>query len=191
MAVCRPIGTLHSCIEEACIGRTPARLYVILPIVSPAPSWLNNGMRLTRHTDYSLRVLIHLGERPERHCSIAEIAAAHGISKNHLMKVVHQLVRAGYLRSVRGRMGGVALAHRADEINVGVIVRLMECDLDLVDCASCPLVTRCRLRGILADALRAFLAHLDRYTLADLLIEQQTFDMLSPALPTPRMAGRA
>lgn len=138
------------------------------------------SMRLTRHTDYGLRVLLYLGEHPDRHCSIAEIAAAHAISKNHLMKIVHQLVVAGYLRSIRGRMGGVALARPASAMNVGAIVRLMECDFDIVDCVGCRLARGCTLRDVLCGALNAFLAHLDRFTLDDLLAN----DLMRKHLPS-------
>ena len=94
-------------------------------------------MHLTRYTDYSLRVLLYLGTHEERVCSISEIAKAYGISQNHLMKVVHNLGKAGYVKSVRGRLGGVRLAKACEEINIGAVVRLMEEDLQLVDCGSC------------------------------------------------------
>src|SRR5215470_8528695 len=94
-------------------------------------------MRLTRYTDYAMRVLLYLGARPDKLFSIAEISRAYGISQNHLMKVVNDLVREGYAASVRGRFGGVRLGRPAEEINVGDVVRHTEEGFDLVDCGSC------------------------------------------------------
>lgn len=130
-------------------------------------------MRLTRYTDYAMRVLLYLGARPDALCSIAEIARAYGISQNHLMKVVNELGRAGYVASARGRFGGVRLARPAAEINVGEVVRRMEDDFALVDCATCILAPRCGLACVLAEALAAFMAVLDRHSLADLLAKRE------------------
>lgn len=126
------------------------------------------GMRLTRYTDYALRVLLYLAERPERLCAIAEIATAHAVSRNHLMKVVHDLGKAGYVESVRGRHGGMRLSRSSDAINVGAVIREMEGDFALVDCGSCIIARRCGLQGALGEAMGAFLAVLDGYSLADL-----------------------
>ena len=129
-------------------------------------------MRLTRYTDYAMRVLLYLGARQDRLCSIAEIAGAYGISQNHLMKVVSDLVNAGYLVSVRGRFGGVRLARPPDQINVGAVVRHTEDGFDLVDCGSCIIAPACGLTGALSKALSAFLEVLDGYTLADLVVSR-------------------
>ncbi|HYC05229.1 MAG TPA: Rrf2 family transcriptional regulator [Azospirillaceae bacterium] len=130
-------------------------------------------MRLTVQTDYSLRVLLYLGLRPDRLCSIREIAGAYGISENHLMKVVHRLGLFGFVRTVRGRNGGLALARPAADLGVGEVVRRTEEDMVLVECFSpdgkCPISGACTLQGVLDEALAAFLAVLDRYTLADLM----------------------
>jgi Rrf2 family transcriptional regulator, nitric oxide-sensitive transcriptional repressor len=126
-------------------------------------------MRLTRYTDYSIRVLVHLGVSGEGLCSIAEIARAYDISHNHLMKVVQDLAAAGFVEAVRGRSGGLRLGRAPAEINLGVLVRHTECDFDLVDCSTCAIRPACTLPGILAEATRAFMSVLDRYTLADLL----------------------
>jgi Rrf2 family nitric oxide-sensitive transcriptional repressor len=126
-------------------------------------------MRLTRYTDYAMRVLLYLGARPEKVCSIGEIARAYGISQNHLMKVGHELGKAGYVEGVRGRSGGIRLARPADRINVGDVVRGTEEGFDLVECGSCVIAPACGLTGVLDEALAAFMAVLDRYTLADLL----------------------
>lgn len=135
-------------------------------------------MRLTRYTDYALRVMLYLGARADKLCSIAEIAKAYGISQNHLMKVVNDLVNAGYLKSVRGRNGGIALAKPATDINVGRVVRHTEDGFDLADCAHCVIAPACGLKGVLAQAVVAFLDVLDGYTLADLLIEREKISAL-------------
>lgn len=126
-------------------------------------------MRLTRYTDYAMRVLLYLGARPERQCSIAEIATAYHISQNHLMKVVNDLARSGYVASVRGRSGGIRLGAEPQAINVGKVVRHTEDDFRLADCPNCVIAPACGLQGALNEALEAFLGVLDRYTLADLL----------------------
>ncbi|SCZ49054.1 Rrf2 family transcriptional regulator [Thiohalomonas denitrificans] len=133
-------------------------------------------MNLTRHTDYALRVLMYLGSQPERLATISEIAEAYAVSRNHLMKVVHELGRAGLVRTVRGHGGGIELGRDPVEINVGVVVRLMEGNLDIIDCAKpgCPIVAACGLRGVLDEARDAFLAVLDSYSLQDLIQSRRT-----------------
>ncbi len=126
-------------------------------------------MKLTRYTDYSLRVLMHLAAKPDRLSSISEIARTYGISQNHLMKVVHDLRKEGFVAAVRGRSGGIRLARPADEIIVGQVVRHTEEGFNLVDCPSCVIAPACGLTGVLAEALSAFMAVLDRHTLADLV----------------------
>jgi len=138
-------------------------------------------MRLTRYTDYALRVLIYLGARPDALCSIAEISRAYDISQNHLMKVVNDLVNAGYLASARGRFGGIRLARPPAEINVGAVIRHTEDGFDLVDCSDCVIAPACGLTGALRQALAAFLAVLDDYTLADLIMKPVELDLLFSA----------
>lgn len=142
-------------------------------------------MRLTRYTDYAFRVLLHLGAHQDRLCSIPEIARAYGISQNHLMKVVHDLGKAGYVASVRGRMGGIRLALPAEEIRIGTIVRHTEEGFDLADCGNCAIAPACGLTGVLREALAAFMAVLDAYTLADLLARRADlralFDLAGPS----------
>jgi len=135
-------------------------------------------MRLTRYTDYAMRVLLYLGARADRLCSIAEVSRAYGISQNHLMKVVNDLARQGYVESVRGRFGGIRLGHPPEAINVGAVIRHTEDDFDLVDCGSCIIAPACGLTGALHEALAAFMAVLDGYTLADLLARRPDFSAL-------------
>src|SRR3569623_1051927 len=140
-------------------------------ILCPAKE-TGDRMRLTRYTDYAMRVLLYLGARPERLCSIAEIAGAYRISQNHLMKVVNDLVREGYVASARGRFGGIRLGRVAEEINVGAVIRHTEDGVDLADCGGCVIAPACGLTGALREALAAFMAVLDGYTLADLLAKK-------------------
>jgi Rrf2 family nitric oxide-sensitive transcriptional repressor len=139
-------------------------------------------MRLTRYTDYSMRVLMYLATHPDRICTIPEMARAYGISQNHLMKVVHQLGKAGYVTGVRGRYGGVKLARPAKTINVGTVIRYSETQLGaeglaMLDCPVCPIAPACGLTGVVDEALAAFFAILERYTLAD-LVAQRTSALL-------------
>ena len=131
-------------------------------------------MRLTVYTDFSLRVLMFLALKGGELATIAEIAKAYRISKNHLMKVAHQLGRAGYVETVRGKGGGLRLARRPDDIVIGEVVRHTEPDMALVPCfapddVSCAIFPSCALRGALAKARDAFLSALDDHTLADLV----------------------
>ncbi|NOX26908.1 MAG: Rrf2 family transcriptional regulator [Gammaproteobacteria bacterium] len=130
-------------------------------------------MQLTQYTDYSLRTLIYLGLRREGLSTITEISDSYGISRNHLVKVVHQLGAQGLIVTVRGKGGGIRLASSPDEINVGDVVRRFE-NLALVECFSdsntCAISPSCRLRGVLQEAMRGFMEVLDRYTLQDLLV---------------------
>ena len=140
-------------------------------------------MRLTVYTDYALRVLMYVAVRPEPRPTIAAIANSHAISRNHLMKVVHELGMAGYLETVRGKNGGLRLARPAAEIGLGEVVRRTEPDMALLPCfdpvnAPCALTPACRLRGALHQAQAAFLKVLDSYTLADLVQNRDALEGL-------------
>ena len=131
-------------------------------------------MKLKSYTDYALRVLMHLAARPDRLASISEIARTYRISHNHLMKVVHDLRKEGFLDAVRGRSGGIRLGRPAAEISVGEVVRHTEGTFDLVDCGSCVIAPACALTAALQDARRAFMTVLDSYSLEDLVEERKT-----------------
>ena len=131
-------------------------------------------MRLTAFTDYTLRVLMFLALNRDRLATIPEIAAAYDISENHLMKVVHQLARAGVIESVRGKGGGIRLAHEPEDIRLGRIVRASEGSAPIVECLSddagaCRIAPACRLAAILVRGFESLFATLDEYTLADLV----------------------
>lgn len=129
-------------------------------------------MRLTTFTDYSLRVLMYLATDPDRRATIAEIAAAFDVSENHLMKVVHYLGKAGWLRNVRGRGGGLELARPPADIRVGAVIRDCETQLPAEcfdrDSNRCVITGACRLRHVLSEAADGFYEVLDRYTLEDI-----------------------
>jgi len=129
-------------------------------------------MRLTVYSDYALRLLMYAALRPGELVTIQQVADAYGISRNHLMKVAFELGRYGFLETVRGRRGGVRLARPPEKIGLGEVVRRTEDDFILVECFGaadgCVLSGPCRLKGALARALKAYLAVLDDYTLADL-----------------------
>lgn len=139
-------------------------------------------MHITRYTDYSLRVLIYLSMQQDRLATIQEIADSYEISKNHLMKVVHQLNKKGYIETMRGKSGGMRLHRDPSTINIGVLVRETEQDLDLVECFSseghCKISPVCGLKGAFNHALRAFLEALDEYTLEDVLPDRHRSQLL-------------
>ena len=132
-------------------------------------------MRLTHYTDYSLRALIFLALKNEDELStIKEIADTYNLSKNHLMKIIHELGQLGYIDTIRGRNGGIRLAIEPQNINIGELVLKTEEDFQLVDCfdgnnLSCVLTPACQLKGVLHEAFVAFIKVLKGYTLADLI----------------------
>ncbi|MFC0219906.1 Rrf2 family transcriptional regulator [Pseudochelatococcus lubricantis] len=140
-------------------------------------------MRLTNFSDYALRILMYAATCRDRLITIEETAAVYGISRNHLMKVTNQLTRAGFLKAVRGRSGGLTLAREAASIRLGDVLRATEPDFALVECfaaqkgdgAICRISCQCRLRGVLTEALQAFMATMDRHTLADIVLTPADF----------------
>jgi Rrf2 family nitric oxide-sensitive transcriptional repressor len=130
-------------------------------------------MRLTMYTDYSLRVLIYLANRDDETVTITELADFYKISRNHLVKVVHNLGLNGFILTTRGRHGGIKLARNAKEIQIGEVVRSTEPDFDLLECFNpatdqCVITRSCSLKSVLFNARSGFLGVLDQYTLADI-----------------------
>jgi Rrf2 family nitric oxide-sensitive transcriptional repressor len=151
-------------------------------------------MRLTAYTDFALRTLMYLAVRPERAATIAEIAATYAISEAHLTKIVHQLGVTGEVATTRGRGGGLRLGKPAASISLGAVVRRTEPDLDLVTCfggsGRCTIDEACVLSGALREALDAFLAVLDRYSLADLVTPSHRLAALLHLDPPAREYAR-
>lgn len=141
-------------------------------------------MRLTLYTDYSLRVLVYLAALPERPSTIKDVADAYGISRNHVHKIVNDLVHHGYIQTTRGRNGGIVLAKNPGSIVLGTLIRLTEPDFRVVECldgphSDCPIDSVCVMRHLLNTATEAFLKTLDRYTLEDIV---ENVSLLRPIL---------
>lgn len=130
-------------------------------------------MRLTRYTDYAIRVLIYLGSRDTGLGSIRDVSKTFDISQNHLMKVVQDLAANGFIEAVRGRNGGIRLARPAIDINLGEVLRHTEGLDDLLECSTCMIAPACGLPPILSEAMRAFVSVFDKYTVADLVRNKQ------------------
>lgn len=131
-------------------------------------------MRLTQFSDYSLRLLLYLAERAETSCTIGEIAEWYGISKPHLVKVAHNLVKLGYVASTQGKGGGLRLAKAAAQINIAVLVKRTEPDFHVVECFdkernTCRITQSCKLKHLLHDATRAFFKSLEQHTLESIV----------------------
>lgn len=138
-------------------------------------------MRLTNFSDYALRLLMYAAVHKDSLITIEEVSGIYGISRAHLMKIANTLTRAGYLKAVRGRSGGLAFAKPPNKIGLGEVIRATEPDFTLVECFGagneCVITRSCRLRGILHEGLDAFNAVLDKYTLADLMLRPKNFDL--------------
>ncbi len=136
-------------------------------------------MRLTKQTDYALRIMLYLGSFPDRVISTEEISSAYRISNNHLAKIVHMLGKLGYIEVKRGRQGGIRMAMAPEQINVGEFVRKVEPDFHIVECFSgaknkCEITRACTLIQPLKEARDAFLDSLGQYTIADLFTPRST-----------------
>lgn len=136
-------------------------------------------MRLTTFSDYALRMLMYAASAGDRLITIEQAANAFRVPKTHLNKVANTLTRAGFLKAVRGRSGGLLLGRTPEDIGIGDVVRLTEPDFALVECFAtgnqCVLTRSCKLSGMLGDAMASFLDTLDQYTLADIVLSPQDF----------------
>jgi Rrf2 family nitric oxide-sensitive transcriptional repressor len=131
-------------------------------------------MRLSQHSDYAFRMLIHVVLRAPALSTVQEVAQDFKLSPTHLQKVAQTLARHGYLQTVRGRGGGLRLAQPPEMVRLGQVTAITEPDFQIAPCMSssgddCPIYEPCILRTALSDASEAFLAELDKWTLADLL----------------------
>lgn len=151
-------------------------------------------MQLTLYTDYSLRVLVYLGLKTDELVTISEIAENYGISRNHLVKVVHNLSLTGFVDAIRGKGGGLRLARPPEQINIGDVIRHTEPNFNLVECfdnakdsGGCPINAMCRLKGGLYKAYGAFMAVLDEISLADVLSNSDELAQPLNIVPFPAM----
>lgn len=130
-------------------------------------------MQLTQFTDYSLRALIYIALK-DSICTINDIASVYSISRNHLIKIIHNLSKMGMIKTIRGKNGGLTLAQNPENINLKKLILKLEPHFDLVPCfnknaALCCIAPSCKLRKILYDAEKAFLEILEQYSLADII----------------------
>ena len=137
-------------------------------------------MQLTIFTDYGLRSLMYVAAHPDRRCNVREIAEHYGISRNHLVKVVHRLSQLGYINSTKGKGGGITLAQAPEKLKLGDLVRELEPNMDLVECFNkdtntCRITNACQLKHYLMDANNAFITSLNKHTLADTIKNKSLF----------------
>jgi len=135
-----------------------------------------SAMQLTLYTDYSLRVLLYLGEHPDQRITISQMSEYFGISRNHLVKVVHNLGKLKLIHTIRGKNGGMLLAQEPKNINLATVIRKIEPHMNLLECFedktnTCPITRSCGLKHILFKAKKSFMGVLKEHTLADLLPE--------------------
>ncbi len=139
-------------------------------------------MRLTTHTDFALRTLMFLATTAER-ATVAQVAQLYGVSSNHMAKVVNQLSRLGYVRSIRGIGGGIELAKHAEDILLGEVIEAFEGNMHLLECVAtetvCAIQSFCKLKGVLAEAERVQLDYLNSVTLADVAPKKRQFVSIS------------
>lgn len=137
-------------------------------------------MQLTSFTDYGLRALIYMASLPkDKLTSISEVTEVYGVSRNHMVKIINQLSRVGFVDAVRGKNGGIRLGKNAADIRIGDVVRAME-PLSLVNCSPefCHITPACRLKLILDKAMQTFLKELDDYTIADIIVNNNELQTL-------------
>lgn len=142
-------------------------------------------MQLSLYTDYTIRIMIYLGVHRGRLCSINEIAICYGISRNHLMKIVHQLGKAGFIITVRGCRGGLRLNKEPNEITLGSIIRYTEQHEQPIKFNNCIMQSTCNVTEIIIEAFEAFYGVLETYTLESILRQPLQFKPLLYAIPLP------
>ncbi len=140
-------------------------------------------MRLTKQTNYAIRILMYCAANEGRLSQIAEIAEAYGLSRVFLFKILQLLTKNGFVLSTRGRNGGIRLMKPANEIKLSEVVRVTEDNFEMAECfreegADCPLVDSCELNSALREALGAFFMVLDKYTIQDLAVNRFRIDKI-------------
>lgn len=139
-------------------------------------------MQLTLFTDYGLRSLMFLAAYQDRTSSVKEIAEHYGISRNHLVKVVHRLAQLGYIESSKGKGGGIRLARQAKNIKLGDLIKQLE-PMNIVECFdnktnTCRMTNSCHLKHYLYEASQSFISTINKYTLADTVKDRSFFCLL-------------
>ena len=139
-------------------------------------------MQLTQFTDYSLRALIYISLREEL-CTVNDIAHAYTVSSHTLVKIIHNLSKMGIIKTTQGKHGGIVMAHKPSDINLGELVIKLEPHFDLVPCfnrekANCCIAPSCKLKRILLEANETFIGVLKEYTLADILDDRMALKEL-------------
>ncbi|WP_316858137.1 Rrf2 family transcriptional regulator [uncultured Cohaesibacter sp.] len=148
-------------------------------------------MRLTQHSNFAMRLLMYCALKPDETVRLAEIAEAYDISCHHLNKIAQRLAHIDVIQAIRGRNGGIRLAKDPKDINIGAVIRQTEENMVIVECFSeetntCPIISHCKFRVLLQDALQAFLKVLDAYTLDDLILHPEC---LKPLLGMNEQVG--
>jgi Rrf2 family nitric oxide-sensitive transcriptional repressor len=148
-------------------------------------------MRMTLQTDYALRMLIYLAIHDPASSTVHDVAESYGISRNHLLKIVLKLRDMGLVATARGRSGGIHLAVQPEKINIGMVVRDLGDEFPVVECMkaggdACVLSPVCRLKGVVREALGAYLSVFDKYSLADLVANRAE---LASVLGAYKLAG--
>jgi Rrf2 family transcriptional regulator, nitric oxide-sensitive transcriptional repressor len=149
-------------------------------------------VRLTQHTDYAYRMLIHVALRAPALTTVGDVASAFRLSAAHLNKVAQTLAAHNYLETVRGRSGGLRLLRKPESIRLGQVAKVTEPDFQIAPCMAsdgdCPIYQPCVLRAALSQAADAFLAELDKWSLADLIKRQSP---LLTAIAVARLSNAA
>ncbi|MDJ0929792.1 Rrf2 family transcriptional regulator [Breoghania sp.] len=154
-------------------------------------------MRLTLQANYAVRTLLYCAANPDKPSKVPEIAATYGISETHLFKVMKILVDNGFIKTLRGRNGGILLAQPVDEMSLGAVIRVAEENFYLSDCfdpgkRDCPLISSCEFNRVLYEALAAFFDVLDNYTIDDIARNRQNLrTLLSLEVPAHPMLEAA
>ena len=131
-------------------------------------------MYLSKFTDYSFRILMYLGNNPDKLSTVDELSSILGLSTHHVKKIVYKLSTNNYISSLKGRNGGIKLGMDPKDINLGKLLEITEDNLDILECFSienntCSLNNCCKLKPIINDALESFKLELSKYTLDDIL----------------------
>ncbi|MFC0179046.1 Rrf2 family transcriptional regulator [Thorsellia kenyensis] len=140
-------------------------------------------MQITRFTDYGLRTLMYVASCPENIASVKEISEYYGISRNHLVKVVHKLSKLGFLETIKGKGGGIKIAEKTDSIRLGDLIKLLEPNMYIAECFNendngCKITNSCKLKHYFFEASQNFINTLNKYTLADTIHNKELIKVI-------------